>query len=64
MIKDAESSGLIKIGDTLIEATSGNTGVAPSVALAKGESLMKQSLRPSKTPMDPSHTSKWLQNVS
>ena len=32
MIKDAESSGFIKKGDTLIEATSGNTGIALSMA--------------------------------
>ena len=37
--------------------------VPPTAPLAKGESLMKQSLRPSKLATDPSHTAKWLQNV-
>ncbi len=32
MIKDAEDNGLIKKGDTLIEATSGNTGIASAMA--------------------------------
>ena len=34
MVSGAEDRGLIKVGDTIIEATSGNTGIALSMVCA------------------------------
>ena len=41
IINDAESRGLIKPGDTLCEATSGNTGIAFSMLAAERGYKMK-----------------------
>ena len=35
IIEDAESKGLLKPGDTIIEATSGNTGIAVAMLAAQ-----------------------------
>ena len=41
ILNDAEQRGLIKKGDTLIEATSGNTGIAFAMLAAEGGYKMK-----------------------
>ena len=35
IIQDAESKGLLKPGDTVVEATSGNTGIAVAMVCAQ-----------------------------
>jgi cysteine synthase A len=49
-VLDAERSGLLKPGDTIVEATSGNTGVALAmVAAARGYPFVAVWSRPSRS---------------
>ena len=42
MITRAEASGRIQPGDTLIEATSGNTGAAPRTSLNGSKEIIRK----------------------